>query len=69
MILLPADSRQEAKPHGQSLQEAIYQPQQSGQEVRDRGQSRLKSNMKDILCMKRKLVHPVVKSEQMSRLT
>ena len=30
------DSRQEAKSHGQSLQEAIYQAQQSLQEARDR---------------------------------
>ena len=31
------ESRQEAKSHGQSLQEAIYRAQQSRQEARDRG--------------------------------
>ena len=40
MILLPAETRQEAISHGQSLQEAIYRAQQSRQEARDRGQSR-----------------------------
>ena len=49
------DSRQEAKSHGQSLQEAIYQAQQSRQEARDHGQSRGKSDMTDRLCRKRKL--------------
>ena len=48
-------SRQEAKSHGQSLQEAIYQAQQSRQEARARGQSRRKPNMTDSLCSKRKL--------------
>ena len=55
VILLPADSRQEAGSHGQSLQEAIYQALQSQQEARDRGQSRRKPNMTDSLCRKRKL--------------
>ena len=58
VILLPAetlDSRQEAESHGQSLQEAIYQAQQSLQEARDRGQSRRKPNMTGSLCRKRKL--------------
>ena len=49
------DSRQEAKSHGQSLQEAISQAQQSRQEARDRGQSRRKLNMTDSRCRKRKL--------------
>ena len=49
------DSRQEAKLHGQSLQETIYHAQQSRQEARDHGQSRLKPNMTDSLCWKRKL--------------
>ena len=49
------DSRQEAKSHGQSLQEAIYRAQQSRQEARDRGQSQRKPNMTDSLCRKRKL--------------
>ena len=46
------DSRQEAKSHGQSLQEAIRQALQSRQEVRDRGQSPRKPNMMDSLCRK-----------------
>ena len=50
------DSQQEAKSHGQSLQEAISQAQQPRQEVRDHGQSRWKPNMTDSLCRKRKLV-------------
>ena len=41
---LSADSRQEAKSHGQSLQEA-----------RDHGQSRRKPNAMDSVCGKRKL--------------
>ena len=41
--------------HGQSLQEAVNQAQQSRQEARDRGQSRQKPNMTDSLCRKRKL--------------
>ena len=49
------DSRQEAKLHGQSLQEAIFQAQQSRQEARDRGQPRRKPNMTDSFCRKRKL--------------
>ena len=49
------ESRQEAKSHGQSLQEAIYQAQQSRQEARDRGQSRRKPNITYSLCRKRKL--------------
>ena len=49
------DSRQEAKSHGQSLQEAIYQAQPSLQESRDCGQSRWKPNMMDSLCRKGKL--------------
>ena len=47
------DSLQEAKSHGQSLQEDIYQ--QSRHEARDHGQSRRKPNMMDSLCRKRKL--------------
>ena len=54
------DSRQEAKSHGQSLQEAIYQEQQSRQEARDRGQSPLKPNMMDSLCRKRKLANSFI---------
>ena len=49
------DSRQEAKSHGQSLQEAIFQAQQSRQGTRERGQSRRKPDMTDSLCRKRKL--------------
>ena len=49
------ESRQEAKSHGQSLQEAIYQVHQSWQEEKDLGQSRWKPNMTDSLCRKRKL--------------
>ena len=41
--------------HRQSLQEAIYQAQQSRQEARDRQQSRRKPNMTDSLCRERKL--------------
>ena len=48
-------ARQEAKSHGQSLQEAIYQAQKPRQEARDRGQSRRKPNMTDSLCRKPKL--------------
>ena len=55
MILLPAETRQEAQSHGQSLQEAIYDAQQSQQEARDHGQSRRKSNMMDSLSRKRQL--------------
>ena len=60
-------SRQEAKSHGQSLQEAIYQAQKSRQEARDRGQSRRKPNMTDSLCRKRKLADssiPCVEAEK-----
>ena len=49
------DSQQDAKSRGQSLQEVIYQAQQTRQEARDRGQSRRKPNMTDSLCRKRKL--------------
>ena len=49
------DTRQEAESHGQSLQEAIYQAQQSRQDARDHGQSRRKPNTTDSLCRKRKL--------------
>ena len=49
------DCRQEAKLHGQSLQEAIYQAQQCRQEARDHVQSRRKPNMTDSLWRKRKL--------------
>ena len=49
------DSQHEAKSHGQSLQEAINQEQQSRQEARDRGQPRRKPNMMDSLCRKHKL--------------
>ena len=55
VILLPAETQKEAKSHGQSLQEAIYQVLQSLQEARDRRQSRRKPNMTDSLCGKRKL--------------
>ena len=48
------DFRQEAESHGESLQEAIYQAQQSLQEARDHEQSRRKPNMTDSLCRKRK---------------
>ena len=46
---------EEAKSHRQSLQEAIYQAQQSQQEASDPGQSRQKPNMMGSLCRKRKL--------------
>ena len=49
------DARQEANSHGQSLQEAIYQAQQSRQEARDCGQSRRKPNMMDSLSRKLKI--------------
>ena len=55
-----ASSRQEAKSHGLSLQEAIYQAQQSRQEARDRGQSRWKPNMTDSLCRMRKLADSLI---------
>ena len=55
MILLPAETQQEAKSHRQSLQEAIYQAQQSQQETRDGGQSQRKPNMTDSLCRKHEL--------------
>ena len=42
------DSQQEAKSHGQSLQEAINQAQKSRQEARDRGQSWRKPNMSTV---------------------
>ena len=41
------DFRQEAKSHGQSVQEPIIQAQQSRQEARDHGQSQRKPNMTD----------------------
>ena len=41
------DSRQKGISYGQSLQEAIYQEQQSRQEARDRGQSRRKRKLVD----------------------
>ena len=56
------DSRQEAKSHGQSLQEPIYQAQQSRQEARDRRQSRWKPSMMDSLCRKRKLANSFIPS-------
>ena len=49
------NSRQEAKSHGQSLQEANYQVQQSRQEARERGQSGRKLNVTDSLCRKQNL--------------
>ena len=55
LILLPAETRKEAKSHGQSLQETIYRAQQSRQEARDHGQSRRKPNMTESLFRKRKL--------------
>ena len=60
VILLPAESRQEAESHGQSLQESIYQVQQSLQEARDHGQFRRKPNMTDSLCRKRKLADSII---------
>ena len=54
------DSRQEAESHEQSLQEAIYQVQQSRQEATDRGQSERKPNMTDNLCRKRKLAESFI---------
>ena len=50
MILLPVETRQEAKSHGQSLQETIYRTHKSQQEARDRRQSRRKPVMTDSLC-------------------
>ena len=41
--------------HGQSLQKAIYQAQQSRQKARGRGQSGRQPNMTDSLCRKQKL--------------
>ena len=61
------DSRQEAKSHGQSLQEAFYQAQQSGQEARDRGQSRRKPNITDSLCRKRQLADSFIPCENISQ--
>ena len=61
MILLPG---QEAKSLGQSLQEAIYQAQQSQQEARD-GQSRQKPKMMDSLCRKQKLADSFIPCEPM----
>ena len=49
------DTWQEAKSHGQSLQEGVNQVQQPRQEARDHGQSWRKPNMTDSLCRKRKL--------------
>ena len=57
------DSRQEAKSHGQSLQEDIYQAQHSRQEARDRGQSRQKPNMTGSLCRMRKLADSFIPCE------
>ena len=57
------DSRQEAKSHGQSLQEAIFQARQSRQEARDHGQSRRKPDMMDSLCRKRKLADSFIPCE------
>ena len=56
------DSRHKVKSHGQSLQEAVYQAQQSRQEARDRGHSRRKPYMTDILCRKRKLADSFIPS-------
>ena len=55
--------QQEAKSHGQSLQEAIYGAQQSQQEARDHGQSPGKPNMTDSLCRKHKLVDQFIPCE------
>ena len=55
MILLPAESRQEAESHGQSLQEAFFRGRQSRQDTRDHGQSRRKPNVAESRCRKRKL--------------
>ena len=57
------NSRQEAKSHGQSLQEAIYQAKQSRQEAIDRGQFRRKPNMTDSLCRKRKIADSFISRE------
>ena len=54
------DSRQEAKSHGQSLQEAIYQAHKSLQEERDHGQSQWKPNMTDSLCREHKLADSLI---------
>ena len=60
--------RREAKSRGQSLQEAIYQAQQSRQEARDRGQSRRKPNVTDSLCRKGKLADSFIPSgEKMTK--
>ena len=55
VILLPAESQQEAKSHGQSLQEAIYQTQLSAGSKRLQTVS-VEPNMTDSLCRERKLV-------------
>ena len=54
------DSRQEAISHGQSLQEAINQAQQSRQEAKNRGQSWRTPNMTDRLCRMCKLADSFV---------
>ena len=61
MVLLPAET---AESHGQSLQEAIYQAQQSRLEAKDRGQSR--PNMADSLCRKRKLADSFIPCEYLN---
>ena len=64
VILLPADTRQEAKSHGQSLQEAIYQAQHSRQVAGDHGQSLRKTNMTDSLYRKRKLADSFIPCDE-----
>ena len=58
------DSQQEAETHGQSLQEGIYQAQQSRQEARDRGHSQRKPNMTDSLCRKQKLADSFIPCDE-----
>ena len=61
------DSRQEAESQGQSVQEAIYQAQQSRQEARDHGQSLWKPNMTDSLCSKHKLADSFIPCREIGK--
>ena len=64
MILLPAESLGRKLNHtDKSLQEEIYQAQQSQQETRDRGQSWQKPNMMDSLYRKQKLADSFIPCE------
>ena len=56
------DSRQEAKSHGQSLQEDIYRAQQSRQETRDRGQSLQEAKLTELVYILYRISSREVKS-------